>query len=288
MVIRAEQITAFEVAAWKQFEEEMVVHSRGFSPELCKVIGDEQLRLALRSAITRAESYGFTYRGPIRLLIEMMFLFGSAFDTDPQYAVVGEILRSSGDQMLRAEQIHGGQLEYLEAVCGSDAMNERKAQRDLLILAQTPVTFSPNDLIAGLRQQMTDIFPQKVAYVGEAGITTLIRDGIAEARRNGFQTARQAALLVMLKFEFGHGRADRRACTVFPDFGVVVFLWWLTVAAVSHLGCSRGGLWVGHAAAADARARNCKSEDWRPGERNHPARDRGSEDGVVGAHETPL
>jgi len=51
LVIRAEQMTA---AARRQFEEEMVVHSKSFSPRLCEVIRDEQLRVALRSAINRA------------------------------------------------------------------------------------------------------------------------------------------------------------------------------------------------------------------------------------------
>jgi hypothetical protein len=36
----------FEERAWQQFEEEMVAHSKDFSPRLCEVIGDEQLRVA--------------------------------------------------------------------------------------------------------------------------------------------------------------------------------------------------------------------------------------------------
>ena len=135
MVIRAEQMRAFEQAARRQFEQEMVAHSKDFSPPLCEVIGDDQLLVALRSAMTRAEGYGFTYRGPIRLFIEMMFLCGSAFDTDPQYKAVGEILRASGDQMQRAEQIHELVLDNLGKVSGPGAVNVRKALSDLLIFA---------------------------------------------------------------------------------------------------------------------------------------------------------
>ena len=76
---------AFEQAALRRFEDEMVVHSKDFSPLLCEIIGEDQLRVAVRQAMARAAGYGFTYRGPIRLFIEMMFLCGSAFDTDPQY-----------------------------------------------------------------------------------------------------------------------------------------------------------------------------------------------------------
>ncbi|MGI9074458.1 MAG: hypothetical protein ACR2JB_24800 [Bryobacteraceae bacterium] len=118
MVIRAEHMKAFEQDARRRFEDEMVAHSKDFSPPLCEVIGDEQLRVALRSAMKRAEGYGFTYRGPVRLFIEMMFLCGSAFDTDPQYAAVGEVLRASGDQMQRAQQIHELCLDNLGKVAG--------------------------------------------------------------------------------------------------------------------------------------------------------------------------
>ncbi|MCK5229016.1 MAG: hypothetical protein KAR13_02045, partial [Desulfobulbaceae bacterium] len=32
----------------KMFEDDMMAHSKKFSPRLCEVIGDEQLRVALR------------------------------------------------------------------------------------------------------------------------------------------------------------------------------------------------------------------------------------------------
>ena len=92
--IREEQMAVFEQAALRRFEDEMVVHSKIFSPRLCEVLGEEQLRVALRRAMARAGGYGFSYRGPIRLFIEFMFLFGSAFDTDPQYPWAGKILQA--------------------------------------------------------------------------------------------------------------------------------------------------------------------------------------------------
>jgi hypothetical protein len=207
VVIRAEQMKVFEQSARRQFEDEMVAHSKDFSPPLCEVIGDDQLRVALRSAMTRAEGYGFTYRGPTRLFIEMMFLCGSAFDTDPQYPAVGAVLRASGDQMQRAQQIHELCLDNLGAVSGPGAANVRKALSDLLTYARMPITFS-NDFVADMLQEMNRVFSQKAAYVGEAGLRALIDEGIAEARQYRFETARQRALLVVLKFSFGHGCTD--------------------------------------------------------------------------------
>jgi hypothetical protein len=203
--IRQQQMTAFEMAALRQFENEMVLHSQDFSPQLCEVIGEEQLHIALSQAISRAIGYGFTYRGPIRLFIEMMFLFGSAFDSDPQYPWAAKILKTSDDQMQRAEELHEKILHYQENVSGPDAINMRRALEDLLVLAQKPEIFSSTNFVADMRQEMVRFFPQKVAYVGEAGLRTLIQEGIAEARKYDFPTPRGDALVVVLMFVIGHG-----------------------------------------------------------------------------------
>jgi len=208
--VRPIQVKVFEEAAWRQFEDEMVVHVKK-SPiraRLCKTIGDEQLRVAIRQAIKRAGIYGFSYRGPVRLYIELIFLFGSDFDTDPQYPAIAKLLRAPGDQMERAEQIHQWVLSYQEQVYGPEAVNVRKALEALSDLAQKTVTFSADNFVAGMLQEMPRAFPQKAAYVGEERLTTLIHQGRAEARERRFSTVRGEGLMVTLKFGFGHGCTD--------------------------------------------------------------------------------
>lgn len=59
---------AFENDALRRFEDEMVVHSKEFTPRLCKVIGDEQLRVALRAR---------QWNGPTRMDLRIVGPFGS-------------------------------------------------------------------------------------------------------------------------------------------------------------------------------------------------------------------
>jgi hypothetical protein len=200
----------FEEAAWRQFEDEMVVHCKK-SPiraRLCKTIGDDQLRVAIRHGIKRATDYGFTYRGPVRLYIELMFLFGSGFDTDPQYPAIARFLNTDADQMQRAEQIHQWVLDYQEQVYGPEAVNVRKALEALSDLAQKPVTFSADDFVPAMLQEMHHAFPRKAAYIGAGGLTALIHEGRSEARKYRFPTVRGEGLIVTLKFGFGHGCTD--------------------------------------------------------------------------------
>lgn len=208
LLIRDEQMKVLEKEAFRRFEDEMVVHSKSFSPRLCQVIGDTQLRLALNSAIHRADDYGFTLRGPIRLFIELMFLFGSAFDTDPQYPKVGEFLRDSGDQMQRAENIHQVFLDYFEKVSGPDAINVHNALRELSVFARMPITISSNNFVADMLDQLFQFFPQKADYVGQEGLEVLIHEGCTEAKKHCFYSVRAQGLLVVLMFSFGHGCTD--------------------------------------------------------------------------------
>jgi hypothetical protein len=205
LTIRQDQLDTFRHHHLHKFEDEMVEHSREFSPQLCKVLGDEQLRLALRSAIQRADGYGFTNRGSIRLFIEMTFLYGSAFDSDPQYQTLSEVLRDSDDQMDRAEQIYQSSLDYIEKVYGPDEVSLRNAFRELSTFAQRPLSFSFDNLAPRLVRDIFGIFPQKAAYLGDATLKVLIDEGITMAKRYGFATVRHTALMVLLMFMFGHG-----------------------------------------------------------------------------------
>lgn len=203
LVIRAQQMSALEQAGRRRFEDEMVAHARDFTPRLSEVLGEEQLRIAVRSAIGSAEAHGFTLRGPIRLYVELTFLRGGGFETDPQYPKLGAILRQPSGEMQRAELLYEAMLDYLEKVSGPGAVNVHKALSDLLVFARSPLPFS-SGFLEGMILEMSRVFPKKAAYIGEAALSALIREGVDEARRYGFATFREAALIVALMFAFGH------------------------------------------------------------------------------------
>ncbi len=201
-------MTVFEAAALRSFEDEMAAHARKFSPRLCEILGDAHLHAALHQAMERAGDYGFTNRGPMRLYIELMFLFGSRFDTDPQYPKLGKILNDPDDQMRRADRIYHEILDYMENVAGPDSANVHKALEFLAALKHKPIALTPDGFDAVMVREMARAFPQKAAYVGDDGLAKLIREGRTEAKEHGFPTLRGVAMLVILKFAFGHGCTD--------------------------------------------------------------------------------
>lgn len=112
LVIRTAQLEIFREIAAQNFEDEMMVHSRNFAPQVCEALSDDELRSMLRSAIAQSGSYGFSDRGPVRTYIELMLLLPSGFDTDKHNMAIREILKSSDDQMARAELLYEYILNY--------------------------------------------------------------------------------------------------------------------------------------------------------------------------------
>jgi hypothetical protein len=206
--MRRRQMENLAQASLQRFEDEMVEHSRAFAPKLCETIGEEQLRLAVHQIIERAESHGFSYRGPIRLMVEIMFLLGSQFDTDPQYAMVSDVLSSTDEQMVRAELLHARVDHYIEATSGPKNINVRNALESLSIFAKNPFVCSEDDFEPIMLREMSSIFPDKVAYIGQDALTALIQEAREAAKRYGFASPRAQALLVALMFAFGHGCTD--------------------------------------------------------------------------------
>jgi len=203
--IREDQIAEFRRSALADFEEEMILHSKNFSPKLCEVLGDDQIRVSVQQAIAKAQTYGFSNRGPIRLCIELMFLCGSHFDTDPQYPAIGKVLNSKDEQMDRAGQICQGVDDYVDKVAGEKNIHVRKAEEFLADFASSPINVSENELAETLVREMTNAYPQKVAYMGNDSLLKLIEEGRNEARKHELTSVRAQTLIVVLMFAFGHG-----------------------------------------------------------------------------------
>lgn len=208
LVIRQQQMDDLSQSALATFENEMVIHCNDLSPRLCKSAGEEQLRTAIRQALAQSSGYGFTHRGPVRLFIEMMLLFGCSFDTDPQYEWTKEILTTDDPQMRRAERLYAEMLDYLEKVNGSEDAFRLEALERISAIVQLPPSSSKEDFIPNLLREITSTYPQKADYVGDAAFKLLFREGTDKADAHDMTTQRGWTLVCVLMFVFGHGCAD--------------------------------------------------------------------------------
>jgi hypothetical protein len=208
-IIRKEQMAVFQQAAFKDFEDQMVEHLKRFTPRHCEVMGEPAVRTVIRMGIERAMHYGFTNRGPVRFYIELMFMFGSYFDTDPLMTWAAEILDDPliSDQMVRAERLYEKLADYVEKVAGPDnkSVNEAlcRARQQRFEDLSVPVENFENEIIARLAAN----YPEKCQYVGESALRQLIPLGMDLATRHSVSTNAGKVFLIGLMFAQGHGVA---------------------------------------------------------------------------------
>lgn len=210
LTIRAEQMGVLDQAARKRFEDEMVAHLKGFTPEHSEVLGEPGVRRLIGFAVERAGGHGFRLRGPIRFYLELILMIGSDFDTDPQFPWAAEALGAAdtSDELERADRLHALALQYVDAVGGPDFSHARAALRRAADepLADAPPADAPGyeDHVLG---RMRSIYPEKYEYVSAAGLRPLIPRGKQLARAHGVTGDRGAMIFIGLMFALGHGFA---------------------------------------------------------------------------------
>ncbi|KYF49234.1 hypothetical protein BE08_27240 [Sorangium cellulosum] len=216
MLITTRQLALLEEVALASFEEQMVAHCEAFAPRRARALGRARLSGIVRGSIERAAHHGFDARGPVRLFIELGFLFGSGFDADVQYPWAREALARPeapspldpvSEQMDRAAVLHGAALDALDAILGPDDGHLRAAQRRALALAAEPWPEQVDDREAFALAALERVHPEKCAFVGAPALRQLVTAGAREAARYELDAPRDALLLVALMFAYGQGCA---------------------------------------------------------------------------------
>jgi hypothetical protein len=163
LIIRDEQMNVFEEAVTAVFKSEMVRHLQQFVPRHSAVIGAAGVEQVVDRGIASARVHGFTNRGPVRLYLELMSMFGSGFATDPvlPWTVAPLTERDESSQMARAEQLHAAVLEYLEKVAGPGNQYTLSALRRLSSIDADALLGGSGSIEERLVDAYRVMYPQK-------------------------------------------------------------------------------------------------------------------------------
>lgn len=200
MKIGPAQYSTLDTLAQAGFEREMTAHLRDFAPRHARTLGDDALTGIVAYGRQQAAAYGFTLRGPVRLYLEMMILFGSKFDRDPMFAWAGHYLANIRDpaQMARANRLHGATTDYINVVFGIRYTFEADAIRRLLNLDQSLWITGAQ----GLRE-IVSLYPQKAAYGGRDACLQLWDAADKEAVKAGLAGPAARAVFCALMLALG-------------------------------------------------------------------------------------
>ncbi|MGB9103172.1 MAG: DUF4123 domain-containing protein [Terriglobales bacterium] len=203
--IRPEQYAAFEADAQAEWRRELLEHIKQFAPRHCQVMGGTSIANIVELGIARAQRCGFTKPGPVRLFVEMMFMLGSDFDSDPQYSFAAEALRGSqASEDERASRLYQSLLVYLDKVAGPEHQYAIDGLRRAAAVKLSDVVRGTGMLEDAVARELIRIYPQKCEFLGGPTLRQIIQEGFASAGRWGINTPEGLALFAGLSFALGH------------------------------------------------------------------------------------
>jgi hypothetical protein len=207
LFIRKNHIKVFEQSALRKFEDELIDHFKVSAPELSKILKEVGVRHVIQLGTGRAERYGLNDRVPLKFYIEMMFAFGSFFDTDVQLPWAAQVLSDStiSDQYRRVDRLYAKMADYLRVVAGPDneyavAAVARFNKFNVGSLPKASGGFQEQILSA-----LSTIYPEKYQYAGGSALRALISSAVGTAASYKVPTERGAAIFTALMFGFGAG-----------------------------------------------------------------------------------
>jgi hypothetical protein len=207
-VVKQRQVDAFRAASLADFSEELVAHLRGFAPAHAAMLGVPALRRAVGLGLARAAEHGLVTRGAARLFVELTFMLGSAFDTDPILPWAAGALRAPGGSQARADRLYSGLGEYLGRAVGARREHLYRAAARLEGLAIGPILGASQPLEDATLGALEAVYPEKCSFAGEAALRALVQEAVALARAHGVEDRLGASTFAAMGFAFGHRFAD--------------------------------------------------------------------------------
>ncbi len=206
LIIREEQMEIFEQVALRNFENDMIDHLKDFSPDHCRVLKNDGVRKVIQLGVEKAETYGFTDRGPVKFYVEMMFMLGSYFDTDPQYPWAGRILTDEAieQQTERADRLFDHSMDVVEKISGSGREYAIRSLQRASQLGFKELCRVEINLKASILSRMRLNFPQKCQVLGDPALNKLIEQGREMAKDYSITSNAGVICFSWIMFFLGH------------------------------------------------------------------------------------
>jgi hypothetical protein len=208
MIIRQEQIEAFEAAGKARFETELLPHLKKRYPRQLAGVDDAHIDKLISEGGRRAGQHGFQARGPVRMFTEFMVALGHEFDQDPLLYWIQDILRDKEglDEMQQARRLHLHVSTYLDLVYGPKGEHVAKG---LEHLAKSPLMEELAAVGKAYEAKATTwlqaLHSRKCVYAGSAALQNLLQAAHLNAGKMGLPEPEGPPLALLLMFTFGSG-----------------------------------------------------------------------------------
>ncbi len=207
MVIRPEQMKAFQAVAQVSFEAQALEHIRQAYPAAIKGVEEARLKQLISKGAERAGKHGFKARGPVRMFLDFLVILGHEFDQDPLFFWVSDILkdREGLDEMTQAARLRLHVATYRELVYGSKGEHVAKGLDHMAKAPVQELTAVGRSFESSAIPWLQNLHPRKCAWAGTAALTNLVQMAQQASAQCGLPAPEGPPLLLGLMFAFGAG-----------------------------------------------------------------------------------
>ena len=208
--MREQQMKAFASDALARFEAQLVDHALTFSPRHAASLGRDQLQRCIHAMLSRARSHGFALRGPSQLWVELTFMFGTAFDMDPQLGALADFVRpvpgsNEADELRRAINLREAAVSFANRIAGHAGEREHAAVKRFRGLSLKDGAVESNQEIIELLKY---VHPEKVEAVGTVPFQQVVSEARSQAQAYRLNDPAGPTAIALLMFTFGYGCMD--------------------------------------------------------------------------------
>ncbi|WP_275365035.1 hypothetical protein [Xenorhabdus bovienii] len=169
-------------------------------------LGEDELRTALEKAVEKAKNDGFDQRGAVQFYIDILILFGTEFQTDPQYSWIKTILDSHFHlpQLERTNLLYHEVTRYLNEVHGEQDEHLKTSILKFQNINIERLNVQWNIYENNVDALLNSLYPQKYRYTKQDNIKKFIQFGVEKSNQYNIENANHSAFLTLIMFLLGH------------------------------------------------------------------------------------
>lgn len=208
LIMRTQQMAAFDAAALGAFEDDMLKHAANYFPNHLAIQGEACTRSVIRLGAQKAGAHGLTERSNVCRYLNLMWMFGSYFDADPLLPWAAAILAPDpqSDPTTRMMRTAQAGLAVFEQTAGPDHSYLNRALLRLHELLADPARCeAQSEGAAALASLLASLFPARAALLSPADIEGLHAASAAMVAHYGLAAGKSHLMLAMAKFFCGSG-----------------------------------------------------------------------------------
>jgi hypothetical protein len=210
MIIRAEQLDVLQRVTTLRFEDRTFAHMATYFPDFLDLSDEAAIRTAIRRAWRRASTYDIVTERGVWQFVDVAFMLGEGFDTDPRVPWAAETLRSRRNEQARMEELFKGALAFIDGT-KKDFPAWGGDKKRLLTALQQLEAESSDEITEGdlpeFKSRLLALFqtglPARYDYIGPKAMHAAVDGGLRGARDQGLTTRRGGAIYTSLTLLLG-------------------------------------------------------------------------------------